>query len=68
MSKEALGGWLATVADYNPVTSILAGLRSLVSGGWDAGAIGGAIVATAVVGITSIGLALAALRRRVRVP
>jgi ABC-2 type transport system permease protein len=66
--KEALGGWLATVADINPVTYILAGLRSLVSTGWDAGAITGAVLATLVVGTLSIGLALAALRRRVRVP
>ncbi|HEX2625590.1 MAG TPA: ABC transporter permease [Candidatus Limnocylindrales bacterium] len=66
--KEALGGWLATVADVNPVTYILGGLRSLVSTGWDAGAIAGAVIATLVVGTISIGLALAALRRRVRVP
>jgi ABC-2 type transport system permease protein len=66
--KEALGGWLATVAEFNPVTYILAGLRSLVSTGWDAGAITGAVIATLIVGTVSIGLALAALRRRVRVP
>lgn len=66
--KEALGGWLATVADFNPVTYLLAGLRSLVTVGWDAGAIGGAVVATLGVGVVSIGLALAALRRRVRTP
>ena len=66
--KEALGGWLATVADVNPVTYILAGLRSLVSTGWDANALAGGAIATAIVGSISIGLALAALRRRVRVP
>jgi ABC-2 type transport system permease protein len=66
--KAALGGWLATVADFNPVTYILAGLRSLVSGGWDSSAIGGALLATAIVGTISIGLALAALRRRVQRP
>ena len=47
---------------------VLAGLRALVSGGWDVGAIGGALAATAIVGTVSIGLALAALRRRVRIP
>ena len=66
--KEALSGWLATVADWNPVTYVLAGLRAIVSGGWEFGAIGGAIAATAIVGTISIGLALAALRRRVRIP
>jgi hypothetical protein len=39
-----------------------------VSGGWDAQAIAGALAATAVVGAISIGLALAALRRRVQTP
>lgn len=66
--KEALSGWLATVADWNPVTYVLAGLRAIVSGGWEFGAIGGAIAATAIVGTISIGLALAALRRRIRIP
>ena len=66
--KEALSGWLATVADWNPVTYVLAGLRAIVSGGWEFDAIGGAIAATAIVGTISIGLALAALRRRVRAP
>lgn len=65
---EALSGWLATIADFNPVTYILAGLRSLVSDGWDASAIGGAVIATVIVGVVSIGLALAALQRRVRTP
>ena len=68
LPKEALIGWLATVADWNPVTYVLAGLRAIVSGGWEIGAICGAIAATAIVGTISIGLALAALRRRVRIP
>ena len=66
--REALTGWLATVAAFNPVTYILEGLRSLVMTGWDAGPLLGGAVATLIVGTLSIGLALAALRRRVRVP
>ena len=50
------------------MTYILAGLRSLVITGWDTGALLGAVGATAIVGTVSIGLALLALRRRVRVP
>lgn len=61
-----LGGWLAMVAAWNPVTYVLAGLRSLVTEGWDGGAIAGAAAATALVATVSIGLALAALRGRVR--
>ncbi len=63
-----LSGWLGAVAAWNPVTYVLAALRALVSGGWDAGAIGGGILATAIVAIVSIGLALMALRRRVQTP
>jgi ABC-2 type transport system permease protein len=64
--KEALSGWLETVATYNPVTYLLAGLRSLVSEGWDGGDLLKAVVAVAAVGVVSISLALAALRGRVR--
>jgi ABC-2 type transport system permease protein len=64
--KELLGGWLSTIATVNPVTYILAGLRSLVSTGWDAAALSQAVLATAIVATISIGLALLALRGRVR--
>lgn len=63
--KEALTGWLSTVADYNPVTYLLVGLRSLVSEGWDAGALGQALAAIIGVGLVSQALAMAALRGRV---
>src|SRR6185503_16864109 len=46
--KEFLGGWLATAADWNPVTYVLAGLRSLVIDGWQADAIAGALGATGI--------------------
>ncbi|MBI4198575.1 MAG: ABC transporter permease, partial [Chloroflexi bacterium] len=35
LPQEALTGWLATVAGYNPVTYLLAAMRSLVSVGWE---------------------------------
>jgi len=66
--KDALSGWLSAVASVNPVTYVLEGLRSLVMTGWDGGALLGAVAAIAIVGAVSIGLALAALRRRVRIP
>ena len=37
--EEALTGWLATIATYNPVTYILEALRSLLFVGWDATAL-----------------------------
>ena len=63
---EALTGWLATVAVYNPVTYLLDGLRSLITVGWDSEALLKAIGAIAGVGAVSYTLALAALRSRAR--
>ncbi|HXW34299.1 MAG TPA: ABC transporter permease [Acidimicrobiales bacterium] len=64
--KQDLSGWLSTVATYNPMTYILAGLRSLVLVGWDGKALGQAILAVLGFGVFSVSLALLALRGRVR--
>ncbi|BBL79228.1 transport permease protein [Rubrobacter xylanophilus] len=66
LPQEALTGWLATVADYNPVTYLLAGLRSLISEGWAPSDLLSALIAVATVGLVSFGLAFSALRARVR--
>jgi ABC-2 type transport system permease protein len=63
---EALTGWLAAIAKVNPVTYLLAGLRSLILVGWDATALGGALLAILGVGIISQALAFTALRGRVK--
>jgi ABC-2 type transport system permease protein len=63
---EALTGWLQTAARFNPMTYLLAGLRSLVMDGWDAAALGKAVLAIVGVGVVSQALAFAALRGRVR--
>jgi len=62
---EALTGWMAAIAKFNPMTYLLAALRSLLYGGWQPGLLLGGIIAAAAVGVVSIGLALAALRGRV---
>jgi ABC-2 type transport system permease protein len=62
---EALTGWMATIARFNPMTYLLAGLRSLLYGGWQPVALLQAATAILLVGVVSIGLALAALRGRV---
>jgi ABC-2 type transport system permease protein len=65
--RDQLSGWLDTVAGINPVTYLLAGLRSLVmSGGWHWDDIGGAVVAIVVVGAASMTLCFASLRGRVK--
>ncbi|QIN77385.1 ABC transporter permease [Rubrobacter marinus] len=66
LPQEALTGWLATVADYNPVTYLLAGLRSLISAGWVPSDLAPAFAAVAAVGAVSFALAFSALRARVQ--
>lgn len=66
LPKDALTGWLSTIATYNPVTYLLAGLRALISDGWVLSDILSAILAVALVGAVSFSLSFAALRARVR--
>ena len=64
--RDQLSGWLDTVAGLNPVTYLLEGLRSLVIVGWDASALGQALLAVAIVGALSMTMCFAALRGRIR--
>jgi len=64
--EQYLSGWLATLADWNPVTYLLAGMRSLLMVGWDWTALGQAFLAIAIVGAVSFTLALLAFRGRVK--
>ncbi len=66
LPQDQLTGWLSTIADYNPVTYLLAGLRSLIMTGWDAEQLAKGIAAIAVVGAISMTLAFTALRGRLR--
>jgi ABC-2 type transport system permease protein len=66
LPQDALTGWLATVANYNPVTYLLAGLRALLTDGWDASVLLPAVAAVLGVGVVTFGLAFSALRARVR--
>jgi ABC-2 type transport system permease protein len=66
LPKEALSGWLSSIATVNPVTYLLAGLRSLITDGWSWGELGKAFLAIAGVGVVSMTLALTALRGRVK--
>ena len=62
--QERMTGWLSAAADYNPVTYVLAALRSLIYGGWNPQEIVNGLIAIAAVGVLSLGLSLAALRGR----
>src|SRR5204863_8468281 len=64
--RSQLSGWLDTVAGLNPVTYLLEGLRSLVMEGWQADALGEALLAILVLGTSSMLMCFAALRCRTR--
>ena len=66
LPKEAMTGWLATAADLNPTTYLLAGMRGLLQTGWDWGELGKAILAIVLMGSISFTLAFRALRGRVK--
>ena len=63
MPRDALTGWLAAIATWNPVTYIIEGLRTLFTG-WDAAALGKTLAAVAGIGAVSQYLAFTALKRR----
>ena len=65
LPQEALSGWLSTVADWNPVTYLLAGMRALILTGWDDEILEG-FAAIAGVGAVSMTLAFMALRGRLK--
>ncbi len=62
---EVLTGWMQAIARYNPVTYVLAALRSLLYGGWQPTALLQGAIAIAIIGTISMSIALAALRGRV---
>ena len=66
LPQEALTGWLATIADYNPVTYVLAGLRSLISDGWEFEPLAQGLAATLALTVVSFGLASMAMKGRVK--
>jgi ABC-2 type transport system permease protein len=66
LPEESLSGWLSAVADWNPVTYLLAGMRTLILSGWDGAEIARGFAAIAGVGAVSMTLAFAALRGRLK--
>jgi ABC-2 type transport system permease protein len=62
--KQALTGWFSTIATYNPVTYLLAALRSLTSSGWQLRPLAEGLTALAGLLVLSMSLALLALRGR----
>lgn len=65
LPQGALTGWLSTLASYNPVTYVLAALRSLLTEGWAATPLLQGVIAILGVAAVSHTLAFMALRGRV---
>ncbi len=61
---ENLTPWMATIADFNPITYVLEGMRSLLEDDWDFADIAKALLAIGLLGTISQTMALAALRGR----
>lgn len=66
LPEAALSGWMATAAEYNPMTYLLAALRSLILVGWDWDTLLAGFGAVAALGMISVSLAFLALRSRLR--
>jgi ABC-2 type transport system permease protein len=65
--RDQLSGWLNTVAGFNPVTYLLAGLRSLeIGNGLQWSQLGEALLAIVIVGVISMTMCFAALRGRIK--
>jgi ABC-2 type transport system permease protein len=57
-------GWFHTVADWNPVSYLLEGIRSVLITGWDGTALGRAFAIAAAIALLSLAGASVALRKR----
>jgi ABC-2 type transport system permease protein len=65
LPQQAMTGWLATAAKFNPTTYMLAAMRALLQEGWEWGTIGKGLLAVVGMGALSFTLAFSALRGRV---
>jgi ABC-2 type transport system permease protein len=66
LPMEALSGWLATAARFNPITYLLDGLRAMILEGWQWETLAVSLAAVAGVGVITMSLAFAALRSRIK--
>jgi ABC-2 type transport system permease protein len=57
--------WFRTIANWNPVSYLLEGIRSVLITGWDATALGRAFLIAGVIAVLGIAASAFALRRRI---
>ena len=65
--RQLMNGWYGWLADHNPLSFLIEGARHVVTVGWDLGEALQAVLIGLAFCVLSIGLALLALRRRLRV-
>ncbi|MFO4633096.1 MAG: ABC transporter permease [Actinomycetota bacterium] len=65
LPRELMSGWLKNVAAWNPVTYLLEGMRSVLSEGWDIGALVKASAAILGLAVITFTMAFRSLARRV---
>jgi ABC-2 type transport system permease protein len=63
---ELLDGWLRTAANLNPITYVLATMRTLLNRGWDIAVMGNGLLACLLLALLTYSLAAIALRVRTR--
>jgi ABC-2 type transport system permease protein len=66
LPQDQMTGWFGTIVAYNPVTYLLAALRSLITEGWEWDVLAKGLGAIAGVSVVSMGMAFMALRGRAR--
>ena len=66
LPKDQMTGWFGTIVTYNPVTYLLAALRSLITDGWEWTVLAQGLGAVGGVAVVSMGMAFIALRGRAR--
>jgi ABC-2 type transport system permease protein len=64
--EQFLSGWLATVAKYNPVTYLLAGLRDIITVGWETQSLLYMILAIGGIGAISFTFAFTSMKARIK--
>ncbi len=64
--QALMPGWMQVVNDWNPVTYLIEGMRTLMVTGYDWGAIGKAVLALVIIGVILQGATLWAFRRLAR--
>ncbi len=65
LPRDLMTGWMQAVSAWNPVTYLLEAMRSLLSEGWDAAALGKGAAAIAGLGVITFVMAFRSLAHRV---